>query len=202
MRGLLAAAVISYPIVVHLQVLAGDPLAAILVVLGLFTAALIVALFNRNRVVAVTLFCTILASALMMAGGAAAQILYLPPIVINALLAAWFAGTLRSGQIALITRYAQAIDGELSPAQIIYTHRLTAAWAIFFGLMALESILLAAYAPVVLWSLFTNFLNYLFVICFFIVEYAIRKCAMPDVKHPGFLRFVGRLARTDVRRHL
>lgn len=199
-RGLLVAAAVSYPPVAHVQVLAGDPFAAVLMLLGLFTAALVAALLNGGRAVAIVLFCAILGCASLLAGGAAGQILYLPPIVINALLAASFAGTLRSGRVPLITAYARLIDGELSPAQITYTRRVTAVWALFFGIMALESFLLAAYAPVALWSLFANLLNPVFVICFFIVEYAIRKRALPDVDHPGFFRFVGRLATAGVRR--
>jgi uncharacterized membrane protein len=199
-RGLLVATAVGYPLVAHVQVLAGEPFAAVLMLLGLFTAALIVALLNGGRAVAIVLFCAIVGCASLLAGGAAGQILYLQPIVINVLLATLFAGTLRTGRVPLITAYARALDGKLSPAQITYTRRLTAAWALFFGIMALESFLLAAYAPVALWSLFTNVLNPVFVICFFIVEYAIRKRALPDVDHPGFFRFVGRLATTGMRR--
>jgi hypothetical protein len=71
---------------------------------------------------------------------------------------------------------------------------------VFFAVLALESLLLALFAPLHLWSIFSNFFNYLFLLLFFIVEYRIRVYLFPEVEHPGFFGFVRDLLQLD-RRH-
>jgi uncharacterized membrane protein len=65
--------------------------------------------------------------------------------------------------------------------------------------MGMESILLALYAPPLVWSLFTNFLNYFFLLLFFLVEYFLRVRLFPEQEHPGFIPFLRSLTKVDPR---
>ncbi len=64
--------------------------------------------------------------------------------------------------------------------------------------MALESTALALFAPINLWSLFTNFLNYVMVLAFFIVEYHLRFWCLPNHEHLSFRKFCRLLYTTNL----
>lgn len=124
------------------------------------------------------------------------------PVAINLSLCALFAGTLRRGRTPLITAYVELQYDSVPPALRRYTRGVTVAWSIFFALMALQALLLALFAPVEIWSLFVNFLNYVFVLLLFVIEYATRRRVLADRPHASFGRFLRTLARTDFRRLL
>jgi len=96
--------------------------------------------------------------------------------VINLALCALFARTLRRGEEPLVSRFARlSRGGRLAPDLVRYTRNLTRAWASFFLLMAVVSATLAVTAPLATWSLFSNLVNYLLVVVFFVVEYLYRR---------------------------
>ena len=127
------------------------------------------------------------------------HLLYLQPILINACGFYLFFRTLLPGETPLISRFAALVRGQLHPDVARYTHRVTQAWACFFALLTLESLLLALYASPYIWSLFTNLINYLLVAGFFVLEYLIRLRVLADFDHPNFLRYLRNLLKPEIR---
>ena len=77
----------------------------------------------------------------------------------NLALALLFGRTLLGGGDALVTQFARAVHGEISRRKIRYTRAVTVAWTIFFVAVALTSVLLFAFAPASVWSVFANLLT-------------------------------------------
>lgn len=121
-------------------------------------------------------------------------LLYLPPVIINVGLAVVFGNSLRQGKTPLITRYSILLRGKLEHAVISYTRNVTYLWTAFFSIMALELVLLAVFAPINVWSLFANILNYLFALILFTGEYNFRIRHLKHLEHPGFFRFITSIA--------
>lgn len=117
-----------------------------------------------------------------------ALLLYAPPVVLNVLLCAVFAGTLRPGGEAMVSRFARIEHGSALPPDLVrYTRFLTGLWAVFFAAMAMVSSGLALLGSVETWSLFTNLLNYLLVVLLFALEYLYRRLRFRHYRHlsPG-----------------
>lgn len=85
-----------------------------------------------------------------------------------------FGRTLHRGTEPLITRLARQVRGGLSPAMERYTRRLTRAWCVFFAAQLVASALLFALAPLEIWSLFVNVLNFPLVVLMFAGDYLYR----------------------------
>lgn len=127
-------------------------------------------------------------------------LLYVLPVLVNAMLLLLFANSLRKGSIPLITRIAITLDGPQSDRSQHYTKRVTQAWALFFALMMVETILLSIFAPPSIWSFFTNFANYALIALFMATEYAIRIRYLADQNHTGFISFLRRLGHVDYKK--
>ena len=126
-------------------------------------------------------------------------LLYLPPAAINVAFGLYFASTLRPGREPRIARFARLErGGTLPPDLAAYTRRLTWIWtALFFG-SAAAGLLLAALAPLVVWSTFANGESYLVVAGLFVGEYAWRVWRFRQYRHaplPALLRTVLRDGR-------
>lgn len=118
------------------------------------------------------------------AAGADPTIVYLLPHVGTYLFLLWFFGhTLAPGNRPLVTRLAQMVHGTLPGSIEDYTRRVTVAWCVFFGGMALASLLLYLFAPLSAWSFFANLLNLPLVVAMFLGEYAYRVLRFPDFSH-------------------
>lgn len=130
------------------------------------------------------------------------SLLYALPVLINLGLGLLFASSLLPGRKPLICAFVEGQHDTVSAAQYRYARRVTLVWSLFFAVMALQTLLLARYAPAAIWSLFVNGINYGLVLALFALEYQVRKRALPQVRHDGFLRFLGSVARTDLRRLL
>lgn len=137
--------------------------------------------------------------------------LYLPPIVIPASVAWLFARTLLAGQTPLIEQFVRAMDRTEKPdaAVLRYARQLTSVWAALLSSLALINLLLAAFAspkglliafgfepaitlPQEAWSLFANFIAYLIIVVFFVVEYVVRRQRFPQQPYRSFLDFIRR----------
>jgi uncharacterized membrane protein len=103
------------------------------------------------------------------------------------ILAFSFARTLTKGRVPLCTQFADKIHGPLSPLELRYTRGVTLAWVVFFLLNVAASILLFAFAPSRIWSLFVNFLSAPLVLLMFAAEYAVRRRVLPQVRRSGGL---------------
>jgi uncharacterized membrane protein len=119
---------------------------------------------------------SMLAFVLWLAAHFPSMLLCVPPVAINLALCALFARTLRQGREPLVSHIARIErGGQLAADLACYTRNLTRAWAGFFVLMAVISATLAVTGPLAAWSLFSNLLNYLLVVLFFILEYVYRR---------------------------
>ena len=103
------------------------------------------------------------------------------------LLGLTFGRSLMPGRVALCTQLADKEHGPLSAQEMRYTRQVTAAWTIFFFVIAAASILLFVSAPLRIWSLFINFCVLPLVGAMFIAEYQVRRRVLPGVKRTGLL---------------
>jgi uncharacterized membrane protein len=101
--------------------------------------------------------------------------LYLPPVLILSFFIFTFAKTLLPGQEALLTKIARVIFHDDGPETAIYTRQVTWLWACFLALLLVQTIAISLFAPIEVWSLFTNILNYVFMGLLFIIEYIYRQ---------------------------
>jgi uncharacterized membrane protein len=184
---------LTYSLSVHLGVLSGHILPALILLGVVFSLAVI----TSGRWLFLPLIPLILY--LLWSWQSAVALLMLPPILINLLLAVVFASTLVPGATPLITQFSQIMKGDLDAKALRYTRQVTIAWVVFFGLMTIEAAVLALYASPVVWSLFTNFLNYLFLLLFFFIEYLLRTHRFTEVEHLSFIDFMLSLAKVDLK---
>jgi uncharacterized membrane protein len=182
---------VLYSLSIHLGLLAGHTLPALLVLGIVFS----IAILHKGYWPLLPLIPLILY--LLWSSQAAVAFFLLPPVLINLLLTLVFGSTLLPGATPLITQFSQILKGDLDSKALRYTRQVTIAWVLFFALMSIEALLLAFYASPFIWSLFTNFLNYLFLIAFFLVEYRLRIRRFTEVEHPGFINFMRSLTKVD-----
>ncbi|HEY0633867.1 MAG TPA: hypothetical protein VGE00_00690 [Gammaproteobacteria bacterium] len=102
---------------------------------------------------------------------------------VNAGLAIFFGMTLLGQSTPLITRFAAIVHEELTPGQLRYTRKVTAAWTLFFSATALLSVSLFLFAPIEAWAFFANALYLPMTILMFAGEYLVRLRVLPDIKH-------------------
>jgi uncharacterized membrane protein len=107
-----------------------------------------------------------------------------------ALLAASFGQSLLEGRVPLCTRFADQLHGPLSPQEVIYSRRVTAAWTLLFVALALLSLVLFEFAPLRVWSFFANFCAVPLMALMFIAEYAVRRRVLPQSQRQGILASV------------
>ncbi len=104
---------------------------------------------------------------------------------IYGLLCLTFSRSLLPRQVALCTQLADQLHGPLTPHEIRYTRRVTAAWAVFFFMIAAISILLYLRAPLRIWSMYINFCVLPLVGAMFVAEYLVRCRVLPQLKRAG-----------------
>jgi uncharacterized membrane protein len=103
------------------------------------------------------------------------------------LLAASFGQSLVGNRVALCTQFADQIHGPLTAQEVLYTRRVTAAWALFFVSITAATLSLFVYAPLRIWSLFANFCVVPLIGLMFVAEYAVRRRVLPQVQRRGIL---------------
>jgi len=106
------------------------------------------------------------------------------------LMAASFGQSLRGGNVALCTRLADKVHGPLTPQEVLYTRRVTAAWALFFLAITAATLGFFVFAPLHIWSLFANFCIVPLMGLMFVTEYAVRRRVLPQVQRKGILAAV------------
>ncbi len=205
---------LSYPLVAHAAILTKN---TTLIAASVALLVLIVLLpgLRRRSVIAWTLLVGAGVGLYAIAGREQILLLlFLPPILINGLMAWVFGHTLRSGRLPLIERVIRVLHGNaagVDSAIAAYARRLTLAWACLFIALSAVNLTLAVLArpggvllalglssPVTVsldtWSLFANVLNYLIVGAFFAIEYWFRRQRFPQQTYRGFFDFMRRLA--------
>ena len=106
------------------------------------------------------------------------------------LMAASFGRSLRTPRVALCTQLADKVHGPLTPQEVRYTRRVTAAWTLFFLLITAATVGLFLCAPLRIWSLFANFCVLPLIGLMFVGEYAVRRRLLPQVPRRGILAAV------------
>jgi uncharacterized membrane protein len=176
---------ISYPFVSHLGTMFSIPAAALLwlglMLFGGWWAG------SRSPILLSLAIACLAAAILGHVSHSADLMLRVPPVVICCSLAWLFGRTLFAGRTALVSRIGERMRGALPEPVARYGYRLTAIWTLFFILMGVESILLGLFASPLLWSVFTNFINYLLIALFFVLEYPVRLWALRDLEHTSFI---------------
>lgn len=191
--------IIAYPITVHVSILYDVPVVGALLFGTLLLFSLAQALERRSRQGLIWVLSLLGISAALMVWAGSHSAIFLAPVMINASLFLLFARSLGPGATPLITKFADAVRDEMPPNVLRYTRRVTQAWALFSLSLTLQSVLLAVYAPLEIWSLFTNFINYGLVGLFFVVEFGIRRWVLGDDEPKGFFRYLRSLAKVDYR---
>ena len=110
--------------------------------------------------------------------------------VVYSLLGLTFGRTLFGGRVALCTRLADKVHGPLTPDEVAYTRRVTAAWAIFFFSIAALSVLLYEFASLRIWSIYINFCVLPLIGAMFVAEQLVRRRVLPEVTGAGLLATV------------
>jgi len=116
----------------------------------------------------------------------------------NAIMAMVFGISLGRDSVPLCSRIAAMTHGPLDQRVARYTRNVTQAWTIFFVGMAGTSVVLFAFAPLMLWSVFANLLSLPLVALMFAGEYVVRLRFLPDIKHVTLLEGI-RLYRRSLR---
>ena len=121
---------------------------------------------------------------------------FLPSLAVNLLLAWFFARTLATGRVPLVTSFARVVHDSptLAPERERYTRQVTWAWCAFFLANVGISVALAAFAPLAVWSLFANVLAAPLVAVMFAAEYAYRRRRLAGLEHVPLAAVLRRLA--------
>ncbi len=191
----LAAGLIGYEAAAHWAAVRGHGTAlGALIALGPALAALLLVALRTRRFVWLALAGGIgLAIAILIArrGAPSLTFLYPLPSVSLYLLLLWaFGRTLAPGREALVTGLARYVHGTLPPEIEVYTRRVNWAWCVFFAAMTLTSLLLFAFAPLKMWSLFANLLTLPLIALMFVGEYAYRVARYRNFAHVSLLTAV------------
>lgn len=193
---LLLVLLIAYPVSIHIAIINGYNITALLILLSAFI------LLSSNKWSGRLLLGFVSAGVVIVLSSVidihSQFILYLMPLLINAGLALYFGQSLLPDKTPIITQYAIYFRGELDPKAVIYTRRVTRVWVLFFIFLAVESLLLALFASIEIWSLFVNILNYLFIALLFAAEYYIRIHYLDDRGHLSFPRFLYKLTQIKI----
>jgi uncharacterized membrane protein len=162
------------------EVLTIAPIAAATIWLGGHT-------WRRRIRVAVPVVIVVAGWIAMRSAGADPALVYVLPHAGTYLVLLWLFGrTLAPGTQPLVTRLAEMVHGSLPDAISNYTRSVTIAWCVFFGGMALVSLLLFMLAPLEIWSFFANLLNLPLVVAMFLAEYVYRILRFPGFSHASF----------------
>lgn len=209
-----AVLAVAYSILAHLASARHDNgLAA--VAIGVLVALVLLAPLLRGRIAAWLGLIAGIAGAAWLAQTTYALVpLLLVPFAFIALVAWWFARSLRADRVPLITRIVAALErttaGDLAPELRRYTRRLTAAWALLLSMIGVLNLSLALIAtpagllaqlgvqpPVTVtqtqWSWFANLLDYGIMGGFMVGEYLYRKRRFPG-RYKNAADFARRLA--------
>ena len=111
-------------------------------------------------------------------------LLFAPPVMINAALAALFGSSLRAGREPVISLFARLEQGGELPADLArHARTVTWLWTLLLACMAAAALALAALAPLETWSLFANVVIYALIAALFVGEYLYRRVRFRHYRH-------------------
>ncbi len=186
----MAALVIAYSLLAHYTNISASHLGAPLSIAPLLFLALVLAWNSPRRfimLIALSLLSIMLINEWSVLEQHFGLIYWIQDVGLQLILLVTFGHTLFAGRQPLCTRFAEAVHPPLTPQHEIYTRKVTIAWTLFFAMMVLTSTLLFFLAPLSIWSIFANFLTLPLIALMFIVEYWVRRWALPDVQNTHIL---------------
>lgn len=193
--------ILAYPLLVHLAVMLHLPLLQWLALCCLVAIPLYPRLRNGVGWSWLIYFSLVGFLLLLTLAGGGRFALFIPPVLLPAVAAWFFWRSLRTGEIPLITRIARASRGGTLPPELLpYTRGVTWLWTFTLASLTLLSVALAIFAAPELWSLFTNFLNYLILAAIFPLEYLWRRLRFRHLEHPGFVGYIRMVATINYRK--
>jgi uncharacterized membrane protein len=186
----IAALIIGYSLLAHYTNISAHNLGAPVAIAPLFVLALMLAWTSHRRFIMLTaliLSCAALITQWSVLEQHFGLLYWLQDVGLQLMLLMTFGRTLIAGRQPLCTRFAAAVHPPLTQQHENYARKVTVAWTLFFALMALTSTLLFFLAPLRIWSIFANFLTLPLIALMFIVEYRVRRWALPDVPNTHIL---------------
>lgn len=187
--GIALLAALAWPLASHLAVVAGradllPPITSAALLLVLSVAA-IRATRLGSRIVLVTAMLGIA----VMSWFAPAALAFVAPAAIAVAAGLWFALSLLPGREPRIAVFARREHGgDLPPEVASYARRLTWVWAVLLFSLAAAGLALAVFAPMAVWSAYTNIASYVIMGAFFVAEYLWRRFRFPSRRHASFVQ--------------
>jgi uncharacterized membrane protein len=198
----IATLLIGYPLLAHYtnQSAPGSNLGAVVAIAPVVLIALVLAWNSPKRFIMLGVL--MLSCIALWAGWSTLEqhfglVYWLQHMGMQLILFMTFGRTLLAGRQPLCTRFAEAMHAPLTPQHENYARQVTAAWTLFFALMAVVSSGLFFLAPLSIWSFFANFLTLPLVALMFIAEYWVRHWMMPDARHAHILDAVRAFRNTS-----
>lgn len=197
---LAVGAAAAFALAAHAAIMQGlsAPAGALLALVPLAILLLVLARRSARKLAGV---------ALLVAGAAVAWLAF-PALKVNfpslffvehaggqLLLAFLFGRTLVKGREPLVSQFARAFHGTLTPEVARYTRGVTIAWTAFFIVLFVLSCGLYLGGFLAAWSLVANIVGPIAIGAMFIVEYAVRYRVLPHVERAGLLSGVRAFSR-------
>lgn len=101
-------------------------------------------------------------------------VLKLYPVMINAVMLAWFLLSLRNGP-PVIERFARLQEPELDESGVRYTRQVTKVWCVFFVGNGAAALFTSVYASDWWWMLYNGLLSYVLMALLFAGEWLVRQ---------------------------
>jgi uncharacterized membrane protein len=187
-RALIAASILIYALLAHYSnaTAGAHGLGAALAVGPLLLALAVAVRRSPHPLIATVLLAPLSAALLLLSWGHIERnftlMILLQQCGAYLMLALVFGRSLMRGELPLCTRWATMVHGPLPGDVQRYTRAVTAAWTGFFISIGLLSALLYAWAPLRVWSLFSNFLTLPLAALMFLGEYALRQRLLPSMR--------------------
>lgn len=195
----LSGVIVIYPIVVHIFIIYKLPQYAVLYLVTVLVLLVYEKVQGKARYLLAILMPFVVLGVLYYEP-ISRLALFIFPVLVCLIFFQIFARTLIMGRIPLVTRMAEIAQGsELNEDAIRYTRSLTKAWALVFLGLALESTLLAFFAPLEIWSLFTNIINYIIVALVFLVDFLLRRKLLSHWRNQSFKQFIKSITKVKIR---
>jgi len=177
---------IFYPLLVHLLIKLDLPWLAVtgLVITSVIYMLLVINMQRRTGAhpgwVTLYLFLTAVGIWSLYAGNVYA--LFVPSVIINLMLGTAFALSLRASRVPVVEWFTRLeFDGNPPPPRLArFARYATSAWTAYFFGIVLLSPTLAVTAPLEVWSLVVNVLNYVFALTLLFSQYLYRSWRLPE----------------------
>ena len=167
-------AIIGYPVSLHLLIINGQTTAAVWVVLAAAGIYFLLAVDAHRSLPARLAGPGVMLAAVISLLLDDTAALFLPPVLMSGALLQVFGHSLLPGNEPLIGRFAREMEGVKDARSLGYARGLTWFWTLVSAAILIQSVLLALLAPLEIWSLFSNFLNYVIIAVLFLLEYIYR----------------------------